>query len=118
MKSTEVYRVLRDELAPVLKSLGFKRGKEFLSWTREHDGLYTVLWCQVSRDGWDDYAGSSFVVEFQRSEATGVGMPAKARKRINKLLADDQPATPFRTRSFPSCIARRKPMSRCRCRPT
>jgi len=90
MNSTEVYGVLKRELSPVLKPLGFKRGKSFLSWFRIHNGLCTVLWCQVSRDGWDDYAGSQFTVEFQRSSDSEAGSHSKRRMRIAKLLSESQ----------------------------
>jgi hypothetical protein len=90
MKSTEVYASIRNELTPLLKSLGFSRGKALLSWARQHNGRYTVLWCQVSRDGWDEYAGSKFVVELQRSESPEAGARSSARARMAKLLTDDQ----------------------------
>jgi hypothetical protein len=90
MKSTEVNGFLRNELAPLLKSMGFRRGKTLLSWSRKRNGRYTVLWCQVSRDGWDDYAGSKFVVELQRSDSPEVGALPSTRARIAKLLTDDQ----------------------------
>ncbi len=90
MKSPEVYALLRQELGPLLKSLGFKREKSFLSWSRKHDDQYTVVWCQVSRDGWDEYAGSQFTVEFQRSKDPEVGAPSTQRKRISALLSDAQ----------------------------
>ena len=90
MKSTEVYASIRNELAPLLKSLGFCRGKALLSWARQHNGRYTVLWCQVSRDGWDNYAGSKFVVELQRSESPEGGSRSYTRARMAKLLTDDQ----------------------------
>ncbi|MES2072010.1 MAG: hypothetical protein V4488_16760 [Pseudomonadota bacterium] len=90
MKSTEVYSSLKHEMGSVLETLGFKRGRSFLSWHREYDGQFTVLWCQVSRDGWDSYAGSKFTVEFQRSTEPEPGAPAIRRKRIGKLLSNDQ----------------------------
>jgi hypothetical protein len=90
MKSTEVYRVLKLGLSPVLKSLGFKREKAFLSWARKRDDKYTVLWCQVSRDGWDEHLGSQFTVEFQRSVASAVGSRSRRRERIAELLSDTQ----------------------------
>ena len=99
MKSPEVYAALREELVPLLKSLGFKREKALLSWSRQHGGQYTVLWCQVSRDGWDDYAGSKFVVEFQRSESPEAGAPSTTRARLVKLLTDDQRAEAWRLQS-------------------
>jgi hypothetical protein len=72
-----------------MKALGFKRQKSFLSWSRVRNGLNTIMWCQVSRDGWDDYAGSKFVVEFQRSEGDEPGMPSSRRMRLAKLVDDE-----------------------------
>ena len=89
MKSPEVYATT-NELAPMLKSLGFKREKASLSWSREYDGQHTVMWCQVSRDGWDEYADSKFVIEFQRSSSGVAGAPATYRERITKLLSNAQ----------------------------
>lgn len=90
MKSTEVYALLRSQLGPSLKALGFKRQVSFLSWSRPRDGLNTVLWCQVSRDGWDEYAGSKFVVELQRSEEPEPGSPSEQRKRLSRLVGDEE----------------------------
>jgi hypothetical protein len=90
VKSTEIYSLLRAELGPAMKSLGFKRQRSFLSWSRHLGGLNTVLWCQVSRDGWDQYAGSKFVLEFQRSEGDEPGMPATVRARYSKLILAEE----------------------------
>ena len=90
MKSTEVNGLLRDRIAPEMKSLGFKREKSLLSWSRHHGDLYTVVWCQVSQDGWDEYAGSKFTVEFQRSIESVVGSASKQRQRVGKLISDVQ----------------------------
>ena len=99
MKSLEVYAAIRDGLGPSLKSLGFRREKAFISWSREHERQQTVLWCQVSRDGWDDYAGSKFVVEFQRSNSPEPGAPSSARARLAKFLTEDQRAEARRIQS-------------------
>jgi hypothetical protein len=90
MKSTEVYRLLKLGLSPVLTSLHFKRENAFLSWARQRDDKYTVLWCQISRDGWEEYVGSQFTVEFQRSVDSAVGSRSIQRKRIAELLSDAQ----------------------------
>jgi hypothetical protein len=90
MKSTAVYASIKSELVPLFKSLGFSREKALLSWARKQNGLHTVLWCQVSRDGWDVYAGSKFVVELQRSESPEVGARSTTRARMAKLLTDEQ----------------------------
>jgi hypothetical protein len=99
MKSPEVYAGIRDVLGPSLKSLGFKREKAFLSWSRQQSGQHTVLWCQVSRDGWDDYAGSKFVAEFQRSDSPEAGTTSSARLRLAEFLSDDQRSEVWRLQS-------------------
>jgi hypothetical protein len=86
MKSTEVYRTLRAHLAPVFETAGFKRGDTMLSWTRRERDRYLVVWCQVSRDGWDDYAGSKFIVEFQISDDPIVGARSIRRQRLATML--------------------------------
>lgn len=89
MKSTDVYALLRAELGPWFKSTGFKRAKGLLSWWRPQGPASTVVWCQISQDGWDDYAGSKFVVEFQRSlDSTPSAMPSR-RARLARLMSAD-----------------------------
>ena len=87
MKSTEVYSLLKSEIGPWLKAEGFKRAGSLLSWCRPSGDSYTVLWFQVSRDGWDAYAGSRFAVEFQRSAEPLVGAKSSARGRIASFLS-------------------------------
>lgn len=99
MKSPEFHAGIPDGLGPSLKSLGFRRDKAFLSWYRKHDGQQTVLWCHVSRDGWDDYSGSKFVVELQRSNSPEAGTPSSARARLAKFLTDGQRAEAVRIQS-------------------
>ena len=41
MRSTEVYRVLREQIAPWAEAEGFKRGKSLLSWYRPHGELHS-----------------------------------------------------------------------------
>jgi hypothetical protein len=88
MKSTEVYGLLKRELDPVMKSAGFRRARALLSWSRPHGDRHIVVWCQASRDGWDDCAGSKFVVEFQLSREAIVGADPSRRARIGRLLDD------------------------------
>jgi hypothetical protein len=62
MKSEDLYRVLRQELASWFKEHGFRRGKRGqLGWYREP----AFVWFQCDNWGWDPYAGSSFFVNFQ-----------------------------------------------------
>jgi hypothetical protein len=90
MKSTEVYKLLKSELGPWFKSSGFKRADSYLSWSRPHGDSHITAWCQVSRDGWDEYAGSQFVVEFQRAPEPIVGATSARRQRLARFLNDDQ----------------------------
>jgi hypothetical protein len=88
MKSTEVYKILREEIGPWSKAHDFKPTKTLLSWFRPIEDRNLVFWFQISRDGWDAYAGSKFTVEFQISKEPIVGAAAFKRQRIGKLLTD------------------------------
>jgi hypothetical protein len=87
VKSPGVYAVLRSSLGPWFKATGFKRAKGVLSYCRLTNGAHTVVWCQISQDGWDAFAGSKFVVEFQRSRGTVVGELASRRQRLAAFLS-------------------------------
>ena len=87
MKSTELYALLKSDLGSWFKSADFKRTKGFLSWSRSRGGASTVVWFQASRDGWDAFAGSKFVVEFQRSAEPDPGAHPARRMRIASLLS-------------------------------
>jgi hypothetical protein len=82
MKSDEVYKLLKSEVGPWFKAAGFKRAKNMLSWYRSHGEDFVVIWFQVSQDGWDEYAGSKFTMEFQKSSTAVVGA-GRSRKRIS-----------------------------------
>ena len=86
MKSEEVYKLLKSEVDPWFKVAGFKRAKSLLSYYRAHGNEYIVVWFQVSQDGWDQFAGSKFIIEFQKSEAPTVGS-GRLRKRISSLCS-------------------------------
>ncbi|HEY1707716.1 MAG TPA: hypothetical protein VGG10_05590 [Rhizomicrobium sp.] len=88
MKSPEVYRVLKLYLAEPLKALGFKRAKGLLSWARPQDDRYLIFWCQISLDGWDNYAGSKFTAEFQLSDEAIVSARSIRRERLPRMLDD------------------------------
>ena len=62
MKSAELYRHLRSSLAEWFRAHGFKRApRAQLGW--HADGVF--IWFQCDKWGWDQYAGSSFFVNFQ-----------------------------------------------------
>src|SRR5258706_12863523 len=87
MKSTEAYKLLRDEVGPWAKAQGFKRAKSMLSWYRPHKNMHIVFWFQVSQSGSDAFAGSQFTVEFQLSHDPIVGA-GPHRQRLGKPLSD------------------------------
>jgi len=89
MKSPEVYSQLKSELAPWFKTAGFKRAKGLLGWSRPHGDAHIVVWCQISQDGWDSYAGSKFVVEFQRSTEAIIGTHHARRQRLASILSPE-----------------------------
>lgn len=87
MKSKQVYSTLREQLAPIFKANGFARGKTMLSWLRPQGELFIGAWCQVSQDGWDDFAGSKFVFEFQLGYEPVIGSRTIRRERIGNMLS-------------------------------
>ena len=93
MKSHQVYSELREHLSPFFKANGFKRAKTMLSWVRPHRELFLGAWCQVSQDGWDEYAGSKFAVEFQIGHEPTIGLRTIRRERIGELLNDSDRET-------------------------
>jgi hypothetical protein len=92
MKSPEVYSQLKSVLAPWFKSAGFKRAKGTLGWCHPHGDSHIVIWCQVSQSGWDEYTGSQFTVEFQRSPGPeiGAGGPHTRRERFGFFLSPEE----------------------------
>ena len=92
MKSTAVYREARQTLAPWCKKNGFRRTSGgMLGWYRPLGDEFVVFWLQCSQDGWDAYAGSKFVVEFQRSPSKSIGdLKSVVRHRLPYFLRDDE----------------------------
>ena len=93
MKSTDVYRTIRETIGPWCKSVGFKRTQDgMLGWVRPAEAKHLLFWCQCSQDGWDSYAGSKFVVEFQLapSDRPGASGPESKRMRLGRLLFDGE----------------------------
>jgi hypothetical protein len=89
LTSADVYRSVRTIVGPWCKSNAFKRGSSgLLSYFAPVGQNNLVFWFQVSRDGWDDYAGSKFVVEFQLSEDPRPGTPSGFRQRIPYFLTE------------------------------
>jgi hypothetical protein len=87
MKSQQLYSTLREHLAPLFKANGFKRTKTMLSWVRPRGELYIGVWFQADQRGWDTYAGSKFVVEFQLGNEPVIGGKTICRQRIGRMLS-------------------------------
>src|SRR5262245_24489527 len=93
MKSTDVYREARGVLAAWSKASGFKRTSGgMLGWTKVVADDHLFFWLQVSQDGWDAYAGSKFVVEFQRSQSAHMFDAGRdvVRRRLPHFLRDHE----------------------------
>ncbi len=86
MKSTETYRVIREILSPWCRSHGFKRTKSGMAgWHRPIDNTFLSFWFQCSMDGWDDFVGSKFIIEFQLSDKPVIGT-GQVRVRLPQVL--------------------------------
>ena len=58
-----------------------------LSWVRPRGELFIGVWCQIDQRGWDAYAGSEFVVEFQLGREPVIGSNTICRQRIARMLS-------------------------------
>jgi len=93
MKSTEVYREAREVLAPWCKAHGFKRlAGGLLGWHKPFGEMHLIFWLQCSQEGWDPYAGSKFVTEFQFSPLPRIGAHGAGcvRHRLPSFLTNDE----------------------------
>lgn len=90
MKAAEFHGAVRRILGPWCKSEGFVRGR-FNSWNKQVGDKYIVFWFQVSRYGFDAYAGSSFIVEFQCSPSREPGGgDSNSRHRLPEFLSAEE----------------------------
>jgi hypothetical protein len=90
MKSTEVYKIIRDTVGPWCKQQGFRRTSGgMLGWHRPEGAEHLVFWFQCSQDGWDAYAGSKFIVEFQVSDSSQIGVGTR-RYRLPYFLTEHE----------------------------
>lgn len=89
LKSTDVYRKMRDVVGPWCKANGFKRGKSgLLSYVKPVGEEFLAFWFQVTQRGWDDYTGSAFIVEFQLSPEPDLYSLRGPRRRLPELLTE------------------------------
>lgn len=84
-----MYAIGRTVLAPWCKQHGFKRNKSGrLGWYKAVDDGFLAFWLQCSMDGWDGYAGSKFVIEFQLAPTPDLYHGRRAR--FAQLASADQ----------------------------
>ena len=90
--SKDLYRLLRESLAPGLKAANFKRLRDApLGWSREGSLGHCSFWFQCDRYGWFDPMGSSFTLEFQVAEDAGAATGFLGnRKRFFGLLSPSE----------------------------
>jgi hypothetical protein len=60
-----------------------------LGWHKQVEDKFLVFWFQCSMDGWDEIAGSKFIVEFQLSREPIIGI-GENRQRLPKFLNTTQ----------------------------
>ncbi|MFT3947843.1 MAG: hypothetical protein QM763_12815 [Agriterribacter sp.] len=90
MKSTEVYREINSIVFPTLKSNGFKKTKSgMLGFYKKLKSHYFIIWFQCSQDGFDQYAGSKFIVETQIGNTAEIGAGLH-RHRIPYFLTESE----------------------------
>lgn len=87
--STEVYGKIKEVLGPWCKANGFKRTRSMLGWFKPYENRFLVFWFQCSQDGWDQFAGSKFIVEFQLDSISEPG-GAGDRHRLPFFLDQNQ----------------------------
>jgi|WetSurMetagenome_2_1015567.scaffolds.fasta_scaffold52388_3 hypothetical protein len=90
MKSTDVYKEINNIIFPNLKSNEFKKTKSgMLGYYKQLKEFYLVIWFQCSQDGFDEYAGSKFIVEIQISKTNEIGTDSIVRQRIPFFLTEN-----------------------------
>lgn len=90
MKSTEVYKEINSIVFPTLKSIGFKKTKSgMLGFYKKLKSHYLIIWFQCSQDGFDQYAGSKFIVETQIGNSPEIG-GGLHRHRIPHFLTEGE----------------------------
>lgn len=100
MKSSDVYRILRDRFSDEMKRLGWFRGRGGVpNWFIPFGDEYALCWFQAgTRPGWNDYWGSEFTMEFQVAEYAEWGYGGVDRRRRFGELLGQKDLDEIRTR--------------------
>lgn len=90
MKSAEVYKEINSLVFPTLKSNGFKKTKSgMLGFYKKLKNHYLIIWFQCSQDGFDQFAGSKFIVGTQIGYTAEIG-GGLHRHRIPYFLKESE----------------------------
>ena len=82
-----MYKILDNHIQVDLKERGYKKAKSsMLGYSKKVDDHYINFWFQCSRDGFDEYAGSKFIVQFSVDDLAEVGYSGSDGGRIPKYL--------------------------------
>jgi hypothetical protein len=60
-----------------------------LGWQKPIGKEFIAFWFQCSQDGWDDFAGSKFIVEFQISKLPEL-YSGRLRRRLPRFLKEEE----------------------------
>ncbi len=89
MRSTHVYRTIREAVDPWCEANGFTRAAAApLAYCKPIGGKFLSVWFQCDRHGWDPYSGSRFTVEFQLDGSPEPGKPAN--DRLQRFLTAEE----------------------------
>ncbi|MDX1253510.1 MAG: hypothetical protein IDH49_14920 [Gammaproteobacteria bacterium] len=90
--SKDMYKILREALAPGLKVAGFKRTSGgMLGWYKPIDGRYLSFWFQCDKYGWFQDFGSKVTLELQVADDPRPGYGRLLdRERFATFLTDTE----------------------------
>ena len=90
--SKDMYKILRETLAPGLKAAGYKRTTGgMLGWSKPVQDRHLSFWFQCDKYGWFQDFGSKVTLEFQMSEDPSPGSGRwDQRERFAKFLRSSE----------------------------
>lgn len=91
MKSTDVYKIFDTHLRSDLKSSKYNKAKSsILGYSKKIGAHYLNFWVQCSRDGFDKYVGSKFIIQFSISITAEILYSGLAGGRIPKYFTTEE----------------------------
>jgi hypothetical protein len=91
VKAAELYRLLDTSLASWFVRNRFKRRRASrLLYQRQNVARYQTIWFQCDQSGWDQYAGSSFFVNFSVTEDPDPEATCHRNERLNFFMTGEE----------------------------